>query len=87
MDALDHWGDDNDDYYMYECDDCYDTFSDKETLRDHEAEVHYYCDPCDRYFQNYNNISVASPTCFSSIVARANRRYSISTAELTVQPA
>ncbi|GKT47751.1 PR domain zinc finger protein 16 [Colletotrichum spaethianum] len=57
MDALSHWASDVDtDDPGYECDDCSDCFSDEEDLRDHEVQDHHYCDPCDRYFKNYNSI-------------------------------
>lgn len=55
MDALGHW-----DGSDYECDDCSGVFSDEEHLRDHEVVEHFYCDPCDQYFQSYNNIKIAS---------------------------
>ncbi|KAK1585442.1 uncharacterized protein LY79DRAFT_268288 [Colletotrichum navitas] len=58
MNALNHWASDvsDDDGPVFECDDCYDCFSDEDDLREHEVQDHYYCDPCDRYFQNHNNI-------------------------------
>ncbi|KAK6209831.1 zinc finger protein [Colletotrichum tabaci] len=57
MDALSHWADDcSSEGAEHECDDCSDCFSDEEDLRDHEVQEHYFCQPCDRYFQNYNNV-------------------------------
>ncbi|WYZ40882.1 hypothetical protein EsH8_IV_001223 [Colletotrichum jinshuiense] len=57
MDFMGHWDDSfSEESPQYECDDCSDGFSDEEDLRDHEVEVHHYCDPCRRYFQSYNNI-------------------------------
>lgn len=49
MTALNHWRE-------YECDDCSDGFYDEDDLRNHEASKHFYCDPCDRYFDSYNSI-------------------------------
>ncbi|KAK1676916.1 zinc finger protein [Colletotrichum godetiae] len=59
MNALGHW--DYDDQPepskgRYECNDCNDRFHDEQDLREHEVEYHNYCDPCDRYFNNQNNI-------------------------------
>lgn len=54
MDALDHWG-------GYPCDDCSDTFSDEKNLREHEEVKHFYCSPCDQYFQSYDNIRTVRP--------------------------
>ncbi|KAJ3941993.1 uncharacterized protein N0V96_007478 [Colletotrichum fioriniae] len=62
MDALGHWDYDDTPQHSgvwYECDDCYDRFHDEQDLRDHEVEEHNYCDPCDRYFTNQNNIRLA----------------------------
>ncbi|GJC86082.1 PR domain zinc finger protein 16 [Colletotrichum liriopes] len=57
MNALSHWASDvSDNDPEHECDDCSDCFSDEEDLRDHEVQNHYYCKPCNRYFQNHNNI-------------------------------
>ncbi|KAJ0160502.1 MDS1 and EVI1 complex locus protein EVI1 [Colletotrichum tanaceti] len=57
MNALCHWTQDSSsEGAEYQCDDCSDCFSEEEDLHDHEVRDHYYCDPCDRYFQNHNNI-------------------------------
>lgn len=58
MNDKDHWGQsDESDEPEYQCDDCDDAFYEEDSLRDHEVEEHFYCDPCDRYFQNWNNIN------------------------------
>ncbi|KAI0880510.1 uncharacterized protein GGS22DRAFT_197565 [Annulohypoxylon maeteangense] len=35
---------------------CYESFPTEEVQQDHEAEIHYYCEPCNRTFISYNNI-------------------------------
>ncbi|KAJ0315170.1 hypothetical protein Brms1b_006283 [Colletotrichum noveboracense] len=58
MNALDHWADSfSSDGDQYECDDCSDVFSEEGDLRYHEQQYHYYCDPCNRYFSNWNNLN------------------------------
>lgn len=58
MNALDHWADSvSSDSDLYGCDDCSDVFSEEGDLRYHEQQYHYYCDPCDRYFESWNNLN------------------------------
>ncbi|KAK1990327.1 hypothetical protein LX36DRAFT_648018 [Colletotrichum falcatum] len=57
MNALGHWASDvSYNAPLFMCDDCAVCFTDEEDLREHEVQEHYYCEPCDRYFQNHNNI-------------------------------
>lgn len=56
MNALGHWK-----APEYDCGDCSAVFSVESALRDHEVTRHFYCDDCDKHFQNYNNIKMASP--------------------------
>ncbi|OHW96406.1 zinc finger protein [Colletotrichum incanum] len=60
MDALDHWADSASDEPGHYCDydACSEVFDDEEELRDHEVEEHFYCDPCDREFQDLNSIKM-----------------------------
>ncbi|OLN83403.1 Zinc finger and BTB domain-containing protein 17 [Colletotrichum chlorophyti] len=55
MDYYDHWSQDvsSDEWG---CVNCGDVYSDEEYLRDHEVRDHFYCDPCNRYFDTWNNI-------------------------------
>ncbi|KAK8149295.1 hypothetical protein G3M48_007544 [Beauveria asiatica] len=58
MTDLGHWAESSEaDEPDYECDDCNASFDDEEGLRDHEVKEHFYCDPCDRYFQSWSNIN------------------------------
>ncbi|KAF0320261.1 hypothetical protein GQ607_012523 [Colletotrichum asianum] len=58
MNALDHWADSvSSDSDVYGCDDCSDVFSEEGDLRYHEQQYHYYCDPCNRYFESRNNLN------------------------------
>ncbi|KAK1977069.1 zinc finger protein [Colletotrichum cereale] len=57
MNALGHWASEvSHNYPEFGCNDCSACFSDEDDLRHHEVHCHYYCDPCNRYFQNLNNI-------------------------------
>ncbi|KAK6222661.1 hypothetical protein LQW54_000842 [Pestalotiopsis sp. IQ-011] len=59
MDAVGHWRDSSDDEQFYcDFDACSEVFDDEDSLRDHEVEDHFYCDPCDRHFQSLNNIKM-----------------------------
>lgn len=54
MDALGHWGpDDVDDCG---CTVCSDVFDDEDEAAQHEADQHFFCRPCDHYFQAYSDI-------------------------------
>ncbi|EJP61119.1 zinc finger protein [Beauveria bassiana ARSEF 2860] len=58
MTDLGHWAESSEaDEPDYECDDCNASFYDEEDLRDHDVKEHFYCDPCDRYFQCWGNIN------------------------------
>ncbi|GAB0145854.1 hypothetical protein EsHS_00006273 [Epichloe bromicola] len=58
MTDVGHWAESSEsDGPEYQCDDCGDAFYNEADLRDHEVEEHFYCDPCDRYFQSSNNIN------------------------------
>ncbi|KAK2594337.1 hypothetical protein QQS21_007938 [Conoideocrella luteorostrata] len=58
MTDVGHWAESSDcDEPDYWCEDCDDAFYDEADLRDHEVEEHLYCNPCDRYFKNWNNIN------------------------------
>ena len=63
MNGVGHWAesDSNEEEYEYECDDCDEAFCEEDDLRDHEVKEHFYCDPCDRYFQNWNSINQVYP--------------------------
>ncbi|KAI1136434.1 hypothetical protein F5Y05DRAFT_415203 [Hypoxylon sp. FL0543] len=50
MDAKNHWG--------YDCKRCDETFPTKEEVKEHEIEDHYFCDDCDRQFNDYNAIKM-----------------------------
>ena len=54
MTDVDHWAESGSDKQEYECDDCDEAFCEEDDLRDHEVKEHFYCDPCDRYFQDWN---------------------------------
>ncbi|KAF6813038.1 zinc finger protein [Colletotrichum plurivorum] len=85
MTALGHWADPASDGPNYYCDydACSEAFDDEEGLRDHEVEDHFYCDPCDRQFQDLNSIKmhrnskvhrgigVCCPFCFAPYVSAA----------------
>ncbi|KAL0929921.1 zinc finger protein [Colletotrichum truncatum] len=60
MNALDHWAESASDEADYYCDydSCSEGFGDEEELRNHEIEEHFYCDSCDREFQDLNSIKM-----------------------------
>ncbi|WDK14846.1 hypothetical protein CGRA01v4_06127 [Colletotrichum graminicola] len=60
MDALGHWADSASDEPQHYCDfdACSEVFDNEEDLRQHEVEEHFYCDPCDRGFQDLNSINM-----------------------------
>lgn len=57
---FDHWT-----QPRYECYDCPEFFSVKRDLVDHQMGVHFYCEPCDRYFQNHNCLMMVGPYSFN----------------------
>ncbi|KAI5459426.1 hypothetical protein BGZ63DRAFT_491712 [Mariannaea sp. PMI_226] len=50
MDALNHW--------PYECAVCDETWPTAEQRKDHQIRTHFYCGPCKRQFQSFNNIKM-----------------------------
>ncbi|KAI3558868.1 hypothetical protein CTAM01_16572 [Colletotrichum tamarilloi] len=60
MTALNHWADSSSDEPEYYCDydSCSEVLDDEDALREHEVNEHFYCDPCDRTFQDSNSIKM-----------------------------
>ncbi|KAK1722919.1 uncharacterized protein BDZ83DRAFT_721024 [Colletotrichum acutatum] len=60
MAALNHWADSSSDEPEYYCDydSCSEVLDDEDALREHEVNEHFYCDPCDRTFQDVNSIKM-----------------------------
>ncbi|KAI2464899.1 hypothetical protein F4781DRAFT_411154 [Annulohypoxylon bovei var. microspora] len=50
MNRVNHW--------FYKCNSCRESFPDEQYLRNHEVVGHYYCYPCNRNFNSYNNIKM-----------------------------
>ncbi|KAF7538398.1 hypothetical protein G7054_g2979 [Neopestalotiopsis clavispora] len=58
MDALGHWADSCSDEPEWSCNYyyCNEAFNDEDSLRSHEVEDHFWCDPCEREFIDHNAI-------------------------------
>lgn len=58
MTDVNHWAESSEsEVPEFECNHCDVAFDDEDDLRDHEVKEHFYCDPCNRYFKNWNNIN------------------------------
>ncbi|ETS86525.1 hypothetical protein PFICI_00353 [Pestalotiopsis fici W106-1] len=84
MNDLGHWMESSDEpEFCCDYDSCSEVFDDEDLLRDHEVEDHFYCDACDRQFQDFNSIKMhrnsrvhrgtnaACPFCRDSFVTAA----------------
>ncbi|KAK1657141.1 hypothetical protein BDP55DRAFT_37974 [Colletotrichum godetiae] len=60
MAALDHWADSSSDELEFYCDydSCSEVLDDEDALREHEVEEHFYCNQCERAFQDLNSIKM-----------------------------
>lgn len=90
MNAMEHWAESSEfsesEEPELECDDCEDTFYDEDDLRDHETKKHFYCDPCDRYFQDYNSINQVFPVSPRLVPTTEANIHSICTVNSTAIP-